>query len=76
MSEEVYARVSGAEGEVATVNQPDARDSIPEDAPSMIWCERRYRITDHTPMNLIGTGVQKVCLNPAASLSPALSVLV
>ena len=38
MSEDLHVRVSSAEGEVATVNQPDARDSVPEDAPSVLWC--------------------------------------
>ena len=38
MPEDLHVRVSGAEGEVATVNQPNARDSVPEGAPSVFQC--------------------------------------
>ena len=38
MSKELHVRASGAEGEVMTVNQPDARNGVPEDTPSVLWC--------------------------------------
>ena len=34
MPEHPHGRVRGREGEGATVKQPDARNGVPEDAPS------------------------------------------
>ena len=74
VSKHSYCLVIRGEGQIAAIQYPYTRNSIPANPSDHRRAPERARGAYHTPTKSIVTGVQKVCLYPAARSHPILSV--